>query len=165
MNESLMKVFQSNPIIASGFRNPKCMAAFELMQKNPKEAQAKFQSDIEVTRFLQEFGRVMSDHFTTLGAQQAQSTAATPSSSSTLPAVEKRGLISEVSDADVSSDRVNKMVEKAAVGPIYVDVMKREKEIKQRYTILIICGIYVCLYDLHTNHHCSCSHFTYVCTA
>ena len=133
-----MKVFQSNPIISSGFRNPKCMAAFELMQKNPKEAQAKFQSDIEVTQFLQEFGRVMSDHFTTLGAQQAQSTAtSTPSSSSSAfsPAVEKRGLISEVSDADVSSDRVNKMVEKVPVGPIHEDVMKREKEIKQRYYV------------------------------
>ena len=144
MNESLMKIFQSNPIIASGFRNPKCMAAFELMQKNPKEAQAKFQSDIEVTQFLQEFGRVMSDHFTTLGAQQAQSTAtSTPSSSSALPAVEKRGLISELSDADVSSDRVNKMVEKAAVGPIHEDVMRREKEIKQRYTISIIPVYYI----------------------
>ena len=132
-----MKVFQSNPIISVGFRNPKCMAAFELMQKSPKEAQAKFQSDIEVTQFLQEFGRVMSDHFTTLGAQQAQSSAA-PSSSSASHAVEKRGLISELSDADVRSDGRNKMVEKAAVGPIHEDVMRREKEIKQRYITLII---------------------------
>jgi hypothetical protein len=40
------------------------------MQKDPNEAMKRFQNDPDVSRFLQEFGKVMSSHFEALGAQQ-----------------------------------------------------------------------------------------------
>lgn len=36
VNESLTEKLQQNPILSSGLRNPKCMAAMQLMQTDPK---------------------------------------------------------------------------------------------------------------------------------
>jgi hypothetical protein len=60
---------QANTILSSGLRNPKCMAALQLMQQSPEEAKRKFGNDPDVNAFLMEFGKVMSDHFNSLGAQ------------------------------------------------------------------------------------------------
>lgn len=69
----LAQQFQNNAILSRGFKDPKCMAAMQLLQKNPKEAQQKFQHDPDVSRFLQEFGKMMAGHFEGLAAQQAAS--------------------------------------------------------------------------------------------
>jgi hypothetical protein len=68
----LSSVLQQNPILSAGLRDPRCIAAIEVMQKDPKEAMKRFQNDPVVTLFLQEFGRVMSAHFEQLAKQQAQ---------------------------------------------------------------------------------------------
>ena len=63
----LTKIMMGNEILSRGLRNPKCTAAIELMQSNPKEAQRRFQGDPEVDIFMREFGRVMGAHFEALG--------------------------------------------------------------------------------------------------
>jgi hypothetical protein len=68
----LTKAFQSNQVLSRGFSDPKCMAAMQLLQTDPKEAQRRFQNDPEVSGFLQEFGRLMAGHFEALGSAQGQ---------------------------------------------------------------------------------------------
>jgi len=74
-----MSQFRENPVLARGFQNPKCMTAIQLMQKNPKDALKQFQNDPDVTRFLQEFGKVMGAHFEALGTTQAPTPSNPPS--------------------------------------------------------------------------------------
>lgn len=97
----LMNVFQNNAIISAGLRNPKCTAAMQLMQQDPKEAQKRFANDREVDIFLREFGKVMASHFEKLDVQQQQKNRAEP----TKPA---------------------KIIEE--VGPLQVEAMKRAKD-------------------------------------
>ena len=40
------------------------------MQSDPKEAKRRFEGDLEVDLFMSEFGKVMSSHFSQLGADQ-----------------------------------------------------------------------------------------------
>lgn len=42
---SLTDTLQNNPILRAGFSNPKCQEAIQLLQKDPKQAQAKYQND------------------------------------------------------------------------------------------------------------------------
>lgn len=72
MTNDLMNQFKSNAVLARGFQNPKCMAAMQLLQSDPKEALTRFQHDEEVSVFLKEFGSVMSGHFMGLAEQQQQ---------------------------------------------------------------------------------------------
>ena len=44
-------MFASNAIIAKGLQNPRCQAAMQLMQQDPKAAQQRFQGDPEVRVF------------------------------------------------------------------------------------------------------------------
>lgn len=83
------------------------MAAIQLMQQNPKEALNKFQSDPEVTMFLQEFGKIMSAHFEALGAQQEKTKNASSASS------------------DTQSSSMNKIEE---IGPLQAAALKKQKE-------------------------------------
>lgn len=78
MTPDLMETFQSNPIIAAGFKNPICMAAMQLMQSNPNEAKKRFQGQPEVELFLKEFGAVMAKHFEGLGATSGPGAASGP---------------------------------------------------------------------------------------
>ena len=96
----LMSVFQNNAIISAGLRNPKCTAAMQLMQQDPKEAQKRFANDSEVDIFLKEFGKVMASHFEKLDSQQQKS-----KPEPTKPA---------------------KIIEE--VGPLQVEAMKRAKD-------------------------------------
>jgi len=68
MTPDLSSNFQSNKIVSNGFKDPKCMAAMQLLQKSPKEAQARYQNDPEVSLFLQEFAKLMAGHFEALGS-------------------------------------------------------------------------------------------------
>ena len=65
---------QKNSILSRGLQNPKCMAALQLMQKSPAEAKERFGHDPDVNAFVIEFGRVMGDHFTSLGEKESKST-------------------------------------------------------------------------------------------
>jgi hypothetical protein len=63
-------VFQENEIIRKGLGNHKFSQALQLMQSDPKEAKKRFEGDPEVELFMSEFGKVMSSHFSQLGADQ-----------------------------------------------------------------------------------------------
>jgi hypothetical protein len=73
MTNDLVTKFQSNDILFRGFKNQKCLDAMQLMQKDPKESLLKYQNDPEVAQFLREFGKVMGDHFTSLGNEKSPS--------------------------------------------------------------------------------------------
>lgn len=66
----LTQLMMGNEILARGLRNPRCTAAIELMQRDPKEAQRRFKGDPEVDLFLREFGKVMAAHFESLSQKQ-----------------------------------------------------------------------------------------------
>lgn len=71
-NQDLMSMVSTNSVLSQGLKNPRCVAAMELLQRDPKEAQKRYQGDPEVGQFLTEFCKVMSIHFTALGEQQAK---------------------------------------------------------------------------------------------
>ena len=77
----LVQVFAANPIISRGLQDPKCKAAMQLMQQDPKAAQKRFEGDPDVDLFMREFGKVMAAHFDGLGQQQAQAQSQAQSSS------------------------------------------------------------------------------------
>lgn len=110
VTEDLISSFSKNKVLESGFKNPKCVAAIELMQKDPQEAKKRFANDPEVNIFMQEFGRVMSNHFTNIGS------GAGPSSSSTNAAVK-----------NVDNNPVQEIQE---IGPLHAQVLK-QKDIMQ----------------------------------
>lgn len=87
VTDDLMSQMQNNAVLRRGLQHPKCLAALELLQRNPQEAQQKFRNDPEVGQFMQEFCQLMSVHFTNLGAkqQQQQQEQASSSSSGTAP--------------------------------------------------------------------------------
>eukprot|EP00566_Odontella_aurita_P009257 CAMPEP_0113546676 /NCGR_PEP_ID=MMETSP0015_2-20120614/11936_1 /TAXON_ID=2838 /ORGANISM="Odontella" /LENGTH=513 /DNA_ID=CAMNT_0000447153 /DNA_START=83 /DNA_END=1625 /DNA_ORIENTATION=+ /assembly_acc=CAM_ASM_000160 len=72
VNESLMQKVAENPRLAAGLNNPKFTAALQALQKNPREAMAKFKNQPEIADFLHEFCGVMGEHFTKLGEEQDQ---------------------------------------------------------------------------------------------
>ena len=72
MTPSLLAVLQENKIIKAGLSNPRCSAALQQMQADPKEAKKRFQNDPEVDLFMREFGKVMSGHFDSLGKDQCK---------------------------------------------------------------------------------------------
>jgi hypothetical protein len=60
----------SNAVLKRGLQNPKCVAALQLMQQDPKEAERRFKGDPDIDEFMREFGRIMGAHFTGMGEQQ-----------------------------------------------------------------------------------------------
>lgn len=100
-----MGTLQDNPILASGLRNPKCMAALQLLQSDPTEAKKRFEKDADVSLFLQEFGRVMSGHFNRLGEQQTPQSTALPTQTTGNAPVQE-------------------------IGPLHAEALNREKQMK-----------------------------------
>lgn len=86
----LMSQLQDNPILSNGLKNPKCLAALQLLQSDPKEAQKRFQNDPDVSLFIQEFSKIMSEHFFALGRQQQPFQQAPPAAASS-PAIQEIG--------------------------------------------------------------------------
>eukprot|EP00981_Chlorochromonas_danica_P004881 scaffold978_cov172-Ochromonas_danica.AAC.12 len=89
----LTSKLMTNPVLKRGFGHPKCMAAMQLMQKDPQEAKKRFEGDPEVTAFLREFGKLMADHFEGLGSQKSRSSPASsvsPSSTVTIEEVQPK---------------------------------------------------------------------------
>eukprot|EP00927_Polykrikos_kofoidii_P065413 TRINITY_DN61169_c0_g1_i1.p1 TRINITY_DN61169_c0_g1~~TRINITY_DN61169_c0_g1_i1.p1 ORF type:complete len:526 (+),score=111.02 TRINITY_DN61169_c0_g1_i1:103-1680(+) len=87
----LMQAMQSRPDLLRGLSNPRIMEAVGLMQTDPLEAQRRYSSDPEVTKFLNEFSGLMATHFDVLSkeapASQSKNVGATSSqlAPSTLP--------------------------------------------------------------------------------
>ena len=104
----LMNQLQDNPILSNGLKNPKCLAALQLLQSNPKEAQTRFQNDSEISFFLQEFSRVMSQHFFALGNQQQQGQ-------------EQKQSQQSQSTSTSSSSKIQE------IGPLHAEVLARQK--------------------------------------
>ena len=70
VTQDLVGQIQSNAVLGAGLRDPECTSAMQLMQQDPELARKRFEGNAKVTRFLQEFGRVMAAHFEALGTQQ-----------------------------------------------------------------------------------------------
>jgi hypothetical protein len=117
----LVQVMQNNAVLASGLRNPKCMAALELMQKNPAEAKARFGNDAEVNTFVMEFGRVMGSHFTGLGEKEKE--AGTGGGAAAAPQQPKGPMISEVSP---DSSRGTSAASSSTLGPLAKAAIDRQ---------------------------------------
>ena len=84
MTEDLLSRVADNPRLVAGLGNPRFTAALQALQKNPKEAMAKFRDHPEITNFLHEFSGIMGEHFTMLGEEE-----------------EKKKVVREVGDSDV----------------------------------------------------------------
>ena len=69
----LQQSIASSAVMTRSLQNPKCVAALQLMQSNPKEAERRFKGDPEIDEFMKEFGRIMGAHFTSLGEKQTTS--------------------------------------------------------------------------------------------
>jgi hypothetical protein len=93
------------------------MAALELMQRDPKEAQKRFASDPDVNRFMQEFGKVMASHFQNYQpSSQTQPQQSQSSSSGAQPKMSPA--ITEVSGESKIQE----------VGPLQAAAIQRKKE-------------------------------------
>jgi hypothetical protein len=93
MNSDLTAKLQANDVIRNGLmNNPKCIAAMQLLQSNPKEAQSRYQNDPEVVIFITEFSKIMAEHFTALGEKQAK----TNNSVSTTATTQTSSLVEEM---------------------------------------------------------------------
>jgi hypothetical protein len=112
----LMNQLQDNPILSNGLKNPKCLAALQLLQTNPKEAQDKFKNDSDVSFFLQEFSRVMSQHFFALGNQQQQQQG------------QGQGQAQQTQVPSTSSSSASRIQE---IGPLHAEALARQKSQQQ----------------------------------
>jgi hypothetical protein len=119
MTDDLMEKFGSNPIISSGMRNPKCLVALQLLQSNPKEAKTKFSHDVDVTLFLQEFGKLMSSHFVTLDQQQQASKVITNKNN-----VAPTAQIVDISNIDENMN--NDIAQGNQIGPLHAEVLRNQ---------------------------------------
>jgi len=72
LTPDLLSKVGSNPKLMAGMANPRCMAALDEMQRDPKAAMAKYKDDKEVTEFFSLFMSVMGDHFTKLGEKEGE---------------------------------------------------------------------------------------------
>lgn len=62
-----LQQIMNNPKLVKSMSNPKCIAALEALEKNPKEALKRFQGHDEVMEFLNEICNLLGNHFTKLG--------------------------------------------------------------------------------------------------
>ena len=114
VTQDLVQVFASNAIISRGLQDPKCKAAMQLMQKDPKAAQKRFEGDPDVDLFMREFGRVMASHFDGLGQQQSQQ-----SQQSQQKQQKSMPLISEADSTSRSAG--------VGMGPLQTEALERHK--------------------------------------
>ena len=62
-----LQQIMNNPRLVKSMSNPKCIAALEALEKDPKEALKKFKGHDEVMEFLNEICQLLGNHFTKLG--------------------------------------------------------------------------------------------------
>ena len=59
----LIQIFAGNPIISRGLQNPRCQAAMQLMQKDPKTAQQKYQPTLSTNTLFHHPISTLCQHF------------------------------------------------------------------------------------------------------
>ena len=137
MTPDLVSNFQSNKVVSNGFKNPKCMAAMQLLQKNPKEAQAKFQNDPEVSVFLQEFSKLMAGHFEALGNSSSNNSSNNQGSSANVSMASTRGSTStsnrveELNDdgtVKITADSAGTGAGIQEIGPLHAQVLQKKAQ-------------------------------------
>lgn len=156
----LLEVLQSNPVLGNGLKNPKCMAALQLMQKSPAEAKARFGNDPDVNAFVMEFGRVMGSHFTSLGEKESKANSnpndpakkgpsiselqpgdSRPESASTLGPLAKAAVERELSKKEVNLNiDSNEVSEKQVQEVLQNDELRQMLEDPSLQQILCECG-------------------------
>lgn len=72
MTPELMMRMASNPKLAMGMANPRCMQAMQDFQTNPKMAQEKYKDDAMVNTFMTEFMGLMGDHMQKMGEKETR---------------------------------------------------------------------------------------------
>eukprot|EP01035_Chromulina_nebulosa_P019125 gene19125-24961_t len=102
---------QTNPIISKGLQGPKCIQALQTMQQNPNDLSKRQSIDPVVNTFLQEFGKVMSEHFFQLANQTENNKSPDKKSN------------------DINSNSITKSPVIQEIGPIQADVMSRKSDI------------------------------------
>ena len=105
---------RNSDVLSRGLSDPRCMAAIQLLQKNPQQAMQQFQHDPVVSLFLREFAGIMASHFESLGGT---STAVGRDPSSGEPAGQSRAPL------------VQEMPE---IGPLHSKVLSDAESSKQR---------------------------------
>jgi len=105
---------RNSDVLSRGLSDPRCMAAIQLLQKNPQQAMQQFQHDPVVSLFLREFAGIMASHFESLGGP---STAVGRDPSSDEPADQSRAPL------------VQEMPE---IGPLHSKVLSDAESSKQR---------------------------------
>lgn len=106
-----LQQIMNNPKLVKSMSNPKCKAALEALEKNPKEALKRFQGHDEVMEFLNEICKLLGNHFTKLGEMDSSPKEKTKEN---VPMVQE---LREPTEEDV--------------GPIAYKAMQKEKERKK----------------------------------
>ena len=70
MTPAFMQRVASNPKLAMGMANPRCMQAMQDFQTDPTKAAEKYKDDEAVNMFMQEFMGMMGDHMHQLGEKE-----------------------------------------------------------------------------------------------
>lgn len=136
MTDDLTTKLKENPILSKGLAHPKCQAAIELMQKDPEKAKQMFGKDPEVDLFMREFGKVMSEHFMGLGADQSnasnnnqnQNTAKVapvqevgPLQAEAIKKAKERGQSTNMVPMDAEQEKVNAIINDPELSSILMD--------------------------------------------
>lgn len=107
-----LQQIMNNPRLVKSMSNPKCIAALEALEKNPKEALKRFKGHDEVMEFLNEICGLLGNHFTKLGEMDNSSPKENPKED--VPMVQE---LREPTEKDV--------------GPIAYKAIQKEKERKK----------------------------------
>ncbi|CAD7955897.1 unnamed protein product [Amoebophrya sp. A25] len=70
LTPELQKVMRSRPDLLAGFSDPRVQECLAMMRTNPVAAKEKFKNDKDVTKYLDEFSRLMGTHFELLGKKE-----------------------------------------------------------------------------------------------
>ena len=77
MTPELLQKIAANPLLRKGFGDPRCQAAMAEMQTDPQAAMRKYGDQPEMRNFLQQFMKLMGEHFTALADKQDEEKART----------------------------------------------------------------------------------------
>jgi hypothetical protein len=72
MTPDLSQKILSDPLLSKSLTEPRFQDALALLQKDPKQAKAKYENDEQVTAMLTKFMSLFGSHFESLGSKQPQ---------------------------------------------------------------------------------------------
>ena len=112
---------RSSDVLSRGLSDPRCMAAIQLLQKNPQQAMQQFQHDPVVSMFLKEFASIMASHFESLSgpstaSSSSNSSSGEPASQSRAPLVQELPEIGPLHSKVLSDAESNKRKSKNSAG-------------------------------------------------